>query len=103
MLFVCTANVTDSIPGPLLDRMEVIRLSGYDHPEKVQIARNYLIPKVMEQTGLDQVEPGYDKELVKSGKFSIEELYLFVQCRADFRTGKLMRFFKEDVIRAMSA
>merc|ERR1719478_1513720 len=44
-LFVCTANVTDTIPGPLLDRMEVIRLSGYDLPEKVAIAKQYLEPK----------------------------------------------------------
>ena len=37
VLFVCTANVLDTIPGPLLDRMEVIRLAGYDHPEKVRM------------------------------------------------------------------
>ncbi len=37
MLFVCTANVLDTIPGPLLDRMEVIRLSGYDNLEKTEV------------------------------------------------------------------
>ncbi|OQR95373.1 lon protease [Thraustotheca clavata] len=52
VLFVCTANVTDTIPGPLLDRMEVIRLSGYDAPEKVAIAKQYLVPKAMEKSGL---------------------------------------------------
>ncbi|OQR93321.1 lon protease [Achlya hypogyna] len=52
VLFVCTANVTDTIPGPLLDRMEVIRLSGYDAPEKVAIAKQYLVPKALEKSGL---------------------------------------------------
>ncbi|CAD7949825.1 unnamed protein product [Amoebophrya sp. A120] len=52
VLFLCTANVLDTIPEPLLDRMEVVRLSGYDLPEKTEIAKNYLIPKVMEQSGL---------------------------------------------------
>jgi ATP-dependent Lon protease len=44
-LFVCTANQTDSIPGPLLDRMEVIQLSGYIAEEKLAIASKYLLPR----------------------------------------------------------
>ena len=52
-LIVCTANQLDTIPGPLQDRMEIIRLSGYDLPEKVEIAKNYLIPKTMKNCGLD--------------------------------------------------
>lgn len=52
ILFVCTANVTDTIPGPLLDRMEVIRLSGYDLQEKIKIAENYLVPASMREVGL---------------------------------------------------
>ena len=44
VLFLCTANVTDTIPGPLLDRMEVVRLSGYILDEKMEIARQYLEP-----------------------------------------------------------
>lgn len=51
-LFMCTANDLDRIPGPLLDRMEVIRLSGYDVPEKVAIAEQYLVPKSMRESGL---------------------------------------------------
>lgn len=51
-LFMCTANDLDRIPGPLLDRMEVIRLSGYDFPEKVAIAEQYLVPKSMRESGL---------------------------------------------------
>eukprot|EP00123_Amoebidium_parasiticum_P017071 comp23700_c0_seq1/m.40716 comp23700_c0_seq1/g.40716 ORF comp23700_c0_seq1/g.40716 comp23700_c0_seq1/m.40716 type:complete len:909 (-) comp23700_c0_seq1:139-2865(-) len=53
VLFICTANVTDTIPGPLLDRMEVIRLSGYVLQEKVQIAKQYLIPAARKQTGTE--------------------------------------------------
>jgi Lon-like ATP-dependent protease len=51
-LFICTANDLDRISAPLLDRMEVIRLSGYDVPEKVAIAEQYLVPKSMRDSGL---------------------------------------------------
>ena len=54
-LFICTANTLDSIPGPLLDRMEVIRLSGYITEEKVDIARQHLWPRALERAG---VKPG---------------------------------------------
>ncbi|KAE9001828.1 Lon protease [Phytophthora fragariae] len=56
VLFICTANVTDTIPSPLLDRMEVLRLSGYDSPEKLAIAKEYLVPKARETTGLHNSE-----------------------------------------------
>jgi Lon-like ATP-dependent protease len=52
VLFVCTANVLDTIPGPLLDRMEVIRLSGYIADEKVAIARKYLEPAARTASGV---------------------------------------------------
>jgi len=57
-VFVCTANTLDTIPGPLLDRMEVIRLSGYITEEKVQIAKHHLWPTLLEEAGLtkDQVQ-----------------------------------------------
>jgi ATP-dependent Lon protease len=57
VLFVCTANQLDTIPGPLLDRMEVIRLSGYVLEEKVEIAKQYLVPKQLKEHGfaLDEV------------------------------------------------
>jgi len=56
ILFVCTANVTDSIPGPLLDRMEVIRIAGYVFEEKLAIANQYLIPSSIEHCGVENVE-----------------------------------------------
>eukprot|EP00891_Asterochloris_glomerata_P009190 jgi/Astpho2/9190/e_gw1.00137.52.1_t len=52
VLFMCTANVLDTIPGPLLDRMEVIRISGYIASEKVNIARQYLEPQARQATGV---------------------------------------------------
>ena len=54
VLFVCTANQLDTIPAPLLDRMETIRLSGYITAEKLQIARNHLWPKLLERSGLER-------------------------------------------------
>lgn len=54
VLFVVTANTTHTIPRPLLDRMEVISISGYTEDEKVQIAKRYLIPKQMKEHGLTE-------------------------------------------------
>lgn len=52
VLFVCTANTTDTIPEPLLNRMEVISFPGYSALEKFQIARKHLLPKAMEKAGI---------------------------------------------------
>jgi ATP-dependent Lon protease len=52
VLFICTANQLDTIPGPLIDRMETIRLSGYLTDEKIAIARNHLVPRQIERAGL---------------------------------------------------
>src|SRR3982075_3849714 len=52
VLFIATANVADTIPGPLLDRMEVIRFDGYTTDEKVAIGRGYLWPRQVERNGL---------------------------------------------------
>ncbi|MCO6494008.1 MAG: endopeptidase La [Phaeodactylibacter sp.] len=56
VLFITTANQLDTIPGPLLDRMEVIRLAGYITDEKIQIAKQYLLPKQLKEHGFEQDE-----------------------------------------------
>jgi len=62
VLFICTANQLETIPGPLLDRMDVIQLSGYTEDEKLGIAQKYLVPKQLEAHGLtrEQVSVGED-------------------------------------------
>src|SRR5204863_6776155 len=58
VLFICTANQLDTVPAPLLDRMEIIELQGYSEEEKVHIARRYLVPRQIEENGLkpEQIE-----------------------------------------------
>lgn len=53
VLFICTANVIDTIPEPLRDRMEMIEMSGYVAEEKIAIAKQYLIPQAKHDSGLD--------------------------------------------------
>ena len=62
VMFVCTANVLDTIPGPLRDRMEIIQLPGYTAEEKLEIARRYLVPRQLAATGItgEQCEIGDD-------------------------------------------
>ncbi|MBS2025341.1 MAG: endopeptidase La [Deltaproteobacteria bacterium] len=56
VMFICTANTLHGIPGPLQDRLEVIRIAGYTDIEKMKIARKYLVPKQKEANGLDEVK-----------------------------------------------
>jgi ATP-dependent Lon protease len=66
VLFVTTANSLDTIPQPLLDRMEILRLSGYSEEEKTQIARRYLIPKQLKATGLSDEQVEFTDEGLQS-------------------------------------
>ncbi|MEA2388974.1 MAG: ATP-dependent Lon protease [Thermoleophilaceae bacterium] len=66
VLFIATANVADTIPGPLLDRMEVIRFDGYTVDEKLAIARGYLWPRQLERNGLREDEAEIGDELLRT-------------------------------------
>ena len=65
VLFIATANVAETIPGPLLDRMEVVRFDGYTTEEKVAIARGYLWPRQIERNGLRDDEVEIADELIR--------------------------------------
>lgn len=65
VLFIVTANVLDNIPEPLLDRMDIMRLSGYITEEKLQIAKRYLIPKHRKQMGLKQSQVTFSQEALR--------------------------------------
>jgi len=62
IFFIVTANTLDTIPAPLLDRMEVIQLPGYIDAEKLEIAKRYLIPKSLEKNGLRKKQVKYTKD-----------------------------------------
>lgn len=64
VLFICTANQLDTIPGPLLDRMEIIELTGYTEEEKVNIATRYLIPRQIKENGIDAEKIEFPTESV---------------------------------------
>src|SRR2546430_4299553 len=66
VMFLATANVADTIPGPLLDRMEVIRFDGYTSEEKLAIARDYLWPRQRERNGLREDEVTTSDELIRT-------------------------------------
>ncbi|MGE3848158.1 MAG: endopeptidase La [Gammaproteobacteria bacterium] len=101
VLFVCTANQLDSIPGPLLDRMEVIRLSGYLTEEKVAIGARYLWPKQRARAGLNarqaKVSPGAIKAIAEhyAREAGVRNL--------DKHLGRIARKAALEVIRAPSA
>lgn len=66
VLFIATANTLDTIPKPLLDRMEIIRLSGYILDEKVEIAKKYLIPKSLNKHGISKNQVKYPSSTLKA-------------------------------------
>jgi ATP-dependent Lon protease len=65
MIFIATANSMQTIPAPLLDRMEVIELTGYTLEEKEQIARNHILPKVLEETALKSTDLKFERAALK--------------------------------------
>src|SRR5579885_586714 len=65
VVFICTANMLDTIPGPLRDRMEIITLAGYTADEKLEIAHRYLVRRQMEANGLKQGQVELDDEVLR--------------------------------------
>ena len=66
VLFIATANFIQNIPGPLIDRMEVVEFAGYTEREKVEIAKKYLIPRKLEESGLGGKGITYDDEAINA-------------------------------------
>ena len=66
VLFICTANSLDTIPQPLLDRMEIIQFSGYTPLEKLRIAKDHLVPKSMESMGIDDAQMSFEDNALKT-------------------------------------
>ena len=67
VLFIATANFVQNIPGPLLDRMEVIDFAGYTEQEKLPIAKSYLLPRQLEENGLDAGAARADRRRARRG------------------------------------
>jgi len=65
VLFICTANMLDTVPPPLLDRMELIFLPGYTEEEKVQIANRYLIPRQIKENGITAEQIEFPEDAVR--------------------------------------
>jgi ATP-dependent Lon protease len=74
VLFLATANVLEAIPGPLLDRMELVTLDGYTEDEKLTIARDHLLPRQLERAGLQPAEVSIDEDALRrlAGEYSRE-------------------------------
>jgi ATP-dependent Lon protease len=66
VLFIATANVTETVPGPLLDRLEVIRIDGYTEEQKLAIARHHLLPRQLERAGLQAGEVRITDEALRA-------------------------------------
>jgi ATP-dependent Lon protease len=66
VMFITTANVLDTIPGPLRDRMEILELSGYTDEEKLHIACGYLTPRQIRENGLRESEVSFDDEAIRA-------------------------------------
>ena len=66
VLFIATANFVQNIPGPLLDRMEVVDFAGYTEKEKAEIAKKYLLPRQLEESGLSDKEISFTEDAVMS-------------------------------------
>src|SRR5205085_1170596 len=65
VFFITTANVLDTIPSPLRDRMEIIELPGYTEEEKIQIAKQYLVPRAIDNNGLNAAQIEFEDDALR--------------------------------------
>jgi len=64
VFFITTANIVDTIPPPLLDRMEVLELSGYTEPDKLEISKRYLVPKQLKEHALKETDVSFEDSAI---------------------------------------
>ncbi len=97
VMFICTANSLEGIPGPLLDRMEVIQFQGYTASDKFQIARKYLLPKAMEVMGVSEESLQVTEEAIRTiiSDFTMESGVRGLKKRLD----TLCRIAAVDIVR----
>ena len=104
-MFIATANITDTIPGPLLDRMDVVRLPGYTANEKLHIAEDFLIPRQLKENGLEKELCGAKIEFLSE---AAEEIISYYTREAGVRTlertiGTVMRKIAREIVEAKNA
>ncbi len=105
VMFITTANISDTIPGPLLDRMDVVRLPGYTANEKLHIAEQFLIPRQLKENGLEKELCGAEVEFLSE---AAEEIISFYTREAGVRTlertiGTVMRKIAREIVEAKTA
>jgi ATP-dependent Lon protease len=107
VLFIATANFIENIPGPLLDRMEVVEFSGYTEREKVEIAKSYLVPRQLEESGLADEGVSFSEQALFSivSRYTRESGVRQLERRVGSVTRKLARKLaaSEDISRRVEA
>jgi ATP-dependent Lon protease len=104
VLFIATANVLDTIPRPLLDRMEVLRLPGYITEEKIEIAKRYLVPRQIEENGLKRGQIRFAESAIKRivGDYTREAGLRNLEREIGSCCRKVARMIAEDRVRKVT-
>ncbi|MBO4304338.1 MAG: endopeptidase La [Lentisphaeria bacterium] len=105
VMFITTANISDTIPAPLLDRMDVVRLPGYTANEKLHIAQQFLVPRQIRENGLEKAQCGAEIQFLPEAS---EEIISFYTREAGVRTlertiGTVMRKIAREIVEAKNA
>ncbi|MBP5181936.1 MAG: endopeptidase La [Lentisphaeria bacterium] len=105
VMFITTANISDTIPAPLLDRMDVVRLPGYTANEKLHIAQQFLVPRQIRENGLEKARCGAEIQFLPE---ACEEIISFYTREAGVRTlertiGTVLRKIAREIVEAKDA